>query len=216
MAMQQCPNGHLYDDSKNKTCPYCGPKSSVNVTEPYGQPAGIRPTEGYDDPNYYPPTQPQDNSFPHTEPVDPVGGRTKPLDVTNIIGGGTVYIETGSIRPIRGWLVCVEGDAKGKDYRVCGDRNTIGRGPENDIVLDFDNTVSKGANAVISYDNRNNKFFIYFGEAKNNIYVNDQLLMVPIELKDYDVIDIGSSRLLFRSFCNERFNWEKQNAKAAE
>ncbi len=85
--------------SKNKTCPYCRPENSVNVTEPYVQPAGIQQTQGCEA-DSFPVTQPQDGSFPKTAPIDNdlsgEFGHTEPLDPsrwsTKPSGGGTVYI----------------------------------------------------------------------------------------------------------------------------
>ncbi len=211
MAMQQCPNGHLYDDTKNSSCPYCSNGNSLNVTVPLS------------DPQF----SVGGNKFPRTTPLDgsagqeyaaaqPQGGRQNDCPPTAPVSQAfapTVYKEDvmnkEGIVEVRGWLICLEGEKRGEDFKVCGERSTIGRGSENDIKLSFDNSISKGVNAVIAYDSRNNKFYISFGESKNNIYVNNQLLMMPIELKDYDVIEIGNTKMIFRSLCNEQFNWTK-------
>ncbi len=213
MAMQQCPNGHLYDDAKNSSCPYCNNGNSINVTVPLADnqpPMGdnmfpqTAPLDGFAGQGYVAPqpqvAQAEQNVVPPTMPVEE---KFKP----------TVYkediVNDKGIVEVRGWLVCLDGEKRGEDFKIRGEKNTIGRGEGNDIVLDFDTTISKGVNANISYDVRNNKFFIFLGDSKNNIYVNNQMLMTPIELKDYDVIEIGNTKMIFRSFCNETFNWEK-------
>lgn len=210
MAMQQCPNGHLFDDTRNSSCPFCGNNAGLNVTVPLGEmqaqadinnafpqtaPLGDDFGGGYVAPQ---PAVAQD-SFPSTTPVsEQFAVTTYKDDIVNDKG----------ILEVRGWLVCLEGEKRGLDFKIHGEKNTIGRGSDNDIKLDFDNSISKNVNAIISYDVRNNKFFIFLGESKNNIYVNDQLLMTPIELKDYDIIEIGSTKMIFRSFCNDIFKWE--------
>lgn len=214
MAMQQCPNGHLYDDAKNSTCPYCSNGSSVNVTVPLSDaqsPMGGKmfpqtaPLDGFAGQEYVAP-QPQvaqadvQNGFP---PTAPIGGQFGPTTYKEDI------VNENGIVEVRGWIVCLEGAKRGEDFKIRGEKNTIGRGSGNDIKLDFDSSISKGVNAIISYDARNNKFFIFLGESKNNIYVNDTMLMTPIELKDYDVIEIGNTKMIFRSLCNETFNWVK-------
>ena len=214
MAMQQCPNGHLYDDAKNRSCPYCNTGSSANVTVPLSDSyvadgamfPQTTPLEGVAAPGGYVAPQPQvasapSNSFPETEAVGEGFGVTVcKEDIVN---------ENGIVE-VRGWLVCLEGAKRGEDFQIRGERNTIGRGNGNDIKLDFDSSISKGVNATISYDMKNNKFFILLGESKNNIYVNNQMLMTPVELKDYDVIEIGTTKMIFRSLCNEVFNWPKK------
>lgn len=219
MAMQQCPNGHLYDDAKNSNCPYCNDGNSVNVTVPLSDsqpPMGgnmfpqTAPLDGFAGQEYITP-QPQvaqpdvQNEFPATAPVgEQFAATTYKEDIVN---------ENGIVE-VRGWLVCLEGAKRGEDFKIRGEKNTIGRGNGNDIKLDFDSSISKGVNAIISYDIRNNKFFIFLGESKNNIYVNNQMLMTPIELKDYDIIEIGNTKMIFRSLCNDIFNWTK--AKKAD
>lgn len=199
MAMQQCPNGHLYDDAKNSTCPYCSDGNSIGVTVPLNN----VPVGG----GAFPSTTPLDtgaNDFPKTAPV---GTAFEPTQYKEEIVNDKGIVE------VRGWLVCLEGEKRGVDFKILGEKNTIGRGSDNDIKIDFDSSVSKGVNAIISYDVRNNKFFVFLGESKNNIYVNNNLLMTPIELKDYDIIEIGNTKLLFRSLCNENFTWEETKAK---
>lgn len=218
MAMQQCPNGHLYDDTKNSSCPFCNGNGGANVTVPLGGvPVYGAPIQGG---NAFPATTPLDGGMPvapavpvYTPPVPPVVAEeafpeTKPISPAF---GVTTYkdeiVNESGIIEVRGWLVCIEGEKRGIDFKVRGERNSIGRGDGNDIKIDFDTTISKGVNATVSYDIKNNKFWVYLGESKNNIYVNDQLLMTPVELKDYDVIEIGSTKLMFRSLCNDQFNW---------
>lgn len=222
MAMQQCPNGHLYDDAKNSSCPYCSNGNSINVTVPLSD---GHPQQGGD---MFPPTAQLDNFVPpqpdYIAPQPRVAQapqQAPDFPATAPVGtqfAATTYkediVNENGIVEVRGWLVCLEGAKRGVDFKIHGEKNTIGRGSENDIKLDFDSSISKGVNAIISYDLRNNKFFIFLGESKNNIYVNDQLLMTPIELKDYDIIEIGQTKMLFRSLCNEQFTWEA--AKKAE
>lgn len=155
MAMQQCPNGHLYDDAKNKSCPYCSDNSSVNLTVPLSDaqtPAGgnmfpqTAPLDGFAAQDYVAP-QPQVaqgvvDAFPQTTPVgDQFVATTYKEDIVN---------ENGIIE-VRGWLVCLEGAKRGEDFKIRGEKNTIGRGSGNDIKLEFDSSISKGVNAIISY-----------------------------------------------------------------
>lgn len=214
MAMQQCPNGHLFDDSKNNSCPFCNEGSSLSVTVPLSDstpadnsfPSTV-PLDGFVAPAPQINNAVQDNVIPHTMPVD------NSFTPTMYVDGA---VNEKGILEVRGWLVCLEGEKRGEDFKIRGEKNTIGRGNENDIKLDFDNSISKGVNATISYDTRNNKFFIIPGESKNNIYINNDMLMTPVELKDYDVIEFGNTKMIFRSLCNDMFNWtrEKKEDKA--
>lgn len=156
MAMQQCPNGHLYDDEKNKSCPYCNNGNSINVTVPLSAPPqaqnvnmfpktaplGENSNQGYASPK----PQAMQNDFPQTLPVGAQYAVTQyKKDAVN---------ENGIVE-VRGWLVCLEGAKRGEDFKIRSEKNTIGRGEGNDIKLDFDTSISKGVNAIISYDCRN-------------------------------------------------------------
>ena len=148
----------------------------------------------------YTPPQVIQNSVPPTIPVGPQFAATTYKEDT---------VNDKGIVEVRGWLVCLEGSKRGVDFKIHAEKNSIGRGPENDVNLDFDSSISKGVNAIITYDNRNNKFYLYQSISKNNIYFNNQLLLTPVELKDYDVLEIGETKMIFRSLCNDDFKWEK-------
>ena len=208
MSMQQCPNGHMYDDEKSANCPFCNGVGVANATVPLGQGfndfSGDFPStmplggNGYVNPN--PPAGTPDSDFPVTKPIEGEYAITVALDA----------MPSGA-KPVRGWLVCVEGKKSGSDYKLYSDKNTIGRGDKNDIRLDFDDKLSRGVAAIVNYDAKNNKFYVYGGEARSNIYVNGSPVMIPIEIKDYDQIELGSTKLMLRTLCNESFNWESNN-----
>ena len=46
-----------------------------------------------------------------------------------------------NIDPVVGWLTCIEGAEKGKDFRIVSERNFIGRGDDMDIQLTGDNSI---------------------------------------------------------------------------
>jgi len=199
MAMKQCASGHVYDDQRNAGCPYCDGSGDVGVTRPL--------TQGFEAPEF-PKTAPVGGAVPKTTPVASSDiPRTMPLDNPQTNKTMALNVNEKGIDPVRGWLVCLEGEKKGKDFGIHGEKNYIGRASSNDVCLDFDDSISKEANAVISYDSRNNKFFLQPGDGKNNIYVNEGLLLLPVEVHDYDVIELGRTKLVFRSLCNEGFNW---------
>ena len=85
----------------------------------------------------------------------------------------------------------------------------MGRAGSNDVVLDFDDKISSVANIIISYDDEENEFYVQPGEnQKNNVKVNNKLLLIPQILNDNDIIRLGETKLLFRRFCNDDFSWE--------
>ena len=192
MAVIQCLNGHSYDNAKHARCPYCTGSQTIGVTVPLdaSTEAGGAPFM----------------EFPKTMPVQAESaGETEPYhNVTKAL-----EINDQGVSAVVGWLVCIEGKKKGKDFRIHGQRNFIGRASSNDICIDFDDSVSAVDNVIISYNEKNNKFYVQIGEhQKNNVYLNNEMLLIPTELKENDVLELGGTKLMFRSFCNNSFKWE--------
>ena len=110
--------------------------------------------------------------------------------------------------PIVGWLICVKGPNRGKDYRLHSGTNFIGRSKEMDVCIENDQTISKRNAASISYDDRTKSFFIEKGEVRNLIYLNGKSVRSDADLTVYDRIEIGSTELVFIPLCGEKFNWQ--------
>lgn len=111
------------------------------------------------------------------------------------------------LEPVVGWLVCIEGKEKGKDYRLLGRINTIGRGEKMDVCIKGDPTISKENHARLGYDPKNNRFRLIPAASANNIYLNEEVVDVPTPLKAYDVMEFGQTKLVFIPLCSTRFSW---------
>lgn len=203
--MKQCPKSHVYDERRYSQCPYCNNDNTGFQTLGLGSQMEFPKTMPIMN-------APDDMTFPQTMPLD---GSDAGMFGNNSVspGGMSVTIaldqtESGII-PVRGWIVAIEGENKGTSFDIHSEQNSIGRGQKFDINISSDNAVSSEGNAVIAYDSQNRKFFITSvpGKGKNNIYVNDTLLLMPMELKDYDMIKLGSSTYVFRTLCNEKFTY---------
>ncbi|WP_183279757.1 FHA domain-containing protein [Clostridium fungisolvens] len=197
--MKRCEKGHFYDAKRTPTCPYCsGSSDSINLTAPLDSGTG---------------------EISKTRPLSESGSeisKTRPLGVNqhnNVVQGDrekTVALmkEAIGVDPVVGWLVCIEGADKGRDYRIHGERNFMGRSEKMDICIRGDETISRDTHAVISYDSRRNTFRLYQGDAKGIVYLNDEEVVTAVLLKPYDTIELGKSKLLFIPFCGELFKWE--------
>lgn len=197
--MKQCEKGHIYDEMAYSTCPYCNQAGS-----------GTRPLDAAvrDFPHTAPLNAENTPGFPSTLPLDapeaPKPARPKKeMSATIALNVN----ETTGISPVCGWLVVAEGSHKGMSYVIHSDKNAIGRGPHFDIDLSFDKAISKEGDAVITYDSRGKKFFVTLAAGKNNVYHNENLLLTPEEVNDYDVIEVGATKLVFRSFCNKEYTY---------
>ncbi|MBE6651135.1 MAG: FHA domain-containing protein [Ruminococcaceae bacterium] len=211
MAIIRCDKGlHYYNNSEYASCPYCSGDNSIGQTIPLDANAGAAPVAApvgavQTDPQFAdteilndnPTVAPDfDSNFPATTPVQDVN-KTIALDDK----------KNSEVSPVRGWLVVIEGEKMGMDFRICTARNSIGRSSSNKIAIDFDKAISKENACNIVYDDRNNVFYIIGGDSQNNIYVNNEILLEKQKLVDNDIIEIGQTKLVFRSLCNETFNY---------
>lgn len=111
--------------------------------------------------------------------------------------------------PVTGWLVCIDGPAKGMDYRIRAGYNYIGRAEHMDICVTGDNRIGHERHAMIAYDQEEKVFFFGPADGKSIVRINDKMVMIPSEIHAYDVITIGSTKLMFVPLCGERFNWNE-------
>ncbi len=86
-----------------------------------------------------------------------------------------------------------------EEYVLKAGRNTIGRKPDNDIVVP-DVSASR-LHAVIHYDDSTETIMIYDMGSTNGTYVNRERLTRPYRLESGDVIRIGGS-VLYITFRN--------------
>lgn len=120
-----------------------------------------------------------------------------------------IFHKTFSREPVVGWLVCVEGEQKGRDFRILGGMNSLGRSERMDICLRGDNTVSKENHARIAYDPKHNGCRLIPSEKSTNIYINDNPVYTSEKLTNMDRVDIGESRFIYISFCDDIYSWDK-------
>lgn len=190
MAVIECANGHLYDTNQYSACPYC----SVNLNRlDFG--AG----------NNSPASASEVGAT-----VAPAGyNRARRQDSEKDLGKTVaVYQKNFSREPVAGWLVCIEGVEKGKDYRVAAKNNSIGRSEMMDICIKGDRAVSRENHARIAYDGKNNNFYLIPAESVNSVYINDEPIYAPTRLKKGDIIELGESKFVFVPFCDDTFNWQ--------
>ena len=106
-----------------------------------------------------------------------------------------------------GWLVCTEGPDRGHDYRIRTGYNHIGRAEHMDICIRGDKQISREKHALIAYDDTEKVFFFGPSDGRNIVRVNGKMAMVPTELHAYDILTVGSSKLIFVPLCGEQFDW---------
>lgn len=110
--------------------------------------------------------------------------------------------------PVCGWIVCIAGPRKGKDYKIVAGKNFVGRADDMDIQILGDNKISRRNHCVIVYDTKQGKTVILPGDSNGIAYLNEAAVYMPTELQLYDVIEMGESQFVFISLCGEHFKWE--------
>lgn len=178
-----------------------GAARSASFVEDYG------PTEPVRTPGFEKPASETGRDGGSREPAARTGGSSAVEDF-----GPTMPAEnrrSQSFSPVTGWLVCIEGPDRGRDYRVRAGYNRIGRSESMDICIPGDPSISRERHAVIAYDPEERVFFFSPDEGKNLVRLNGKLLMGPGELHAYDAVTLGATKLLFVPLCGERFSWDE-------
>ncbi len=225
MEVKRCEKGHFYDAEANSSCPQCAAERAAQAayapgTEDYGptEPLpqgnnGVGMTEDYG------PTEPQNGGdIGETQPLNGNSGFTEGNFFPN--GGGfevddydvTRPSQTSGVAgfsPVVGWLVCVDGPAKGADYRIRSGYNYIGRAEHMDICIKGDLVISRERHAMIAYDQEERIFFFGPADGKSIVRLNGKMVMNPQEIHSHDIITIGSTKLMFVPLCGERFDWNE-------
>lgn len=193
MKQYQCPRFHLYNAPAGHAggCPVCA-----------AQDAELARTRGLWSPDAL-----------ATAVVDPAA-RTldPPVDrpVADRDPGRTVgrYDALGAaVDPVVGWLVCVAGADKGRDWRLVGGLNALGRGDTMPVRLS-DPAVSRERHALISFDPRSVRFLLAPGEGRALVYRNGQEVLLPVPLQAHDRIELGGSTLVFVPLVGPDFGWD--------
>lgn len=182
----RCKNGHYYDDRRYKTCPHCGIDFNAYAAKMQGSAPDNDKTLAFEAPD-----DSKTVSYPEED------------DAVTV----SYYSAKMSAEPVVGWLVCISGEDKGRDFRIKAGRNSIGRANTNDIVLRSDATVSREGHAEIVYDHRSNRTFIVSGNS-TEVMVGGVIVTAPKELFGRDRIRIGQTDFVFAPFCFGDLNWD--------
>ncbi|HRP69142.1 MAG TPA: VWA domain-containing protein [Turneriella sp.] len=92
------------------------------------------------------------------------------------------------------WLVEKEGPHTGRKYKLTWHVVTLGFADDNSIVVD-DNTISPRHAKIERVEN---KFVLYDLLSETGTYLNNKKLLRPKELNDFDEIQLGRTKLIFR------------------
>lgn len=212
MNLKRCDKGHFYDVDKFASCPHCaGGMRSAEETVAI-QPEDSIKTEALTPQKLAPEKDAVslEKTLAHT-----VNQVKETLTVEDDAKTVRYYETETGIEPVVGWLVCIEGEEAGISFNLKGGRNFIGRSVQMDIVIK-DSSVSREKHAVILYEPKKREFLAQPGESRELFYLNDEVVLGFEKLKAYDVLQLGSTKLMFMPFCSEAFGWEDVKEEAED
>lgn len=228
MELKTCPNGHTYDPSISATCPICGSEAAPGFNMAGPADGGHTIPLTYEDSNIgggaaVGSTMPIQQQWNPTEPVNNFGGWADPGATFGVGGSAPAqggYTPTEAVnygkggvfaksQPLTGWLVCIDGVEKGKDYRIHEEYNYIGRSPKMDVCISGDGAVSWERHAIIAYDREERMFFFAPSSGGSIVRHNGKAVLNNVQLQSGDQLKIGNSTFLFVPFCGENFQWEE-------
>jgi len=186
--MTRCPEGHFYDPAKHNACPWCALPQDAGAGEQKTRPVAPPP-------------------LPGASPVPPAGSAGPKPGATVRVGAGAAAGARNE--PVVGWLVCLGGPDRGKDYRLHAEKNFLGRAPHMDIVIESDATVSREKHGVVVFDPKKKSFWVLPGDASGLVYLNGEMVNSPAVMKADDVIELGQTKLVLVPFCGDKYNWSE-------
>jgi pSer/pThr/pTyr-binding forkhead associated (FHA) protein len=97
--------------------------------------------------------------------------------------------------PVVGWLVALDGEQKGEDFRIRDGPNVLGSGAECEIQI-RDGTISSRHASLRCKDM---KFYLTDLDSTNGTYLNHSSEAIAREeLRDNDVVRLGAISLKFK------------------
>jgi len=216
VADKRCENGHFIDESWD-LCPYCPadnsepdipvvrPASRVSVPEPASQQQPQSQGRQVSVASPIPPP-PVVGNIPSSPRIVPPMERTVAVRVAAESNLSAVAPK----RYVVGWLVGLNGVARGESYPLRIGRNVLGRDRRSDVVVPDDQASSHHADLVFRPEER--RFILMDHNSTNGTYVNEVEIEPRRDLSTKDVIRIGSHRFLFMPLCHDGFFWDDEGA----
>ncbi len=204
--MRKCKNGHTYDETQYESCPQCDIENdsktaafTSNKRFKSSMPSGSAFRDYSSSNNRFDDSM-SDRLYSSEGYLD---SYVDDYDMHTV----GLYKKIKGFDPVVGWLVCVEGASKGKDFIIRAERNFIGHDPSMDICISGDNTISAKKHAIISFNPKENTFRVIPGDGHGIINLNNNEVFNAEKLKRGDIIQIGQTNLIFIPLCDENFSW---------
>jgi hypothetical protein len=123
---------------------------------------------------------------------------------------------SANIDPVVGWLVCLAGPDRGRDFRLHAEKNFIGRSPAMDICVGGDDAVSRDRHGLVIFDPKKQVFWAVPGDASGLLYLNGDVVHAPTQMQRDDVLEVGQTKLVLIPFCGEKYSWSREFSTTVE
>lgn len=207
VADKRCDNGHFIDESWD-LCPYC-PAEAAEAEIPIVRPTRFGGSSG----DGRAAVSASAAAAPTSAPARPITlSRDRADSSPSFPQERTIAVQKGEApapkRYVVGWLVGLNGSARGESFPVRIGRNILGRDRRSDIVVNDDQASSHHADLVFRPEER--RFILMDHNSTNGTYVNEAEIEPRRDLAGKDIIRIGSHRFLFTPLCHEGFYWDDE------
>jgi FHA domain len=157
-----CANGHQMEDSWDM-CPYC-------------QKTGFMPVPG---------------DLKKTR-IDSSASTPTATQIPAPVVRKTVVMADSHKAPLMGWVVILDGNDRGRDFRIRDGQNSLGSDPSCNIVISHPTISGKHASLRV----QEGKFFLTDLDSTNGTYLNgEEKRIAREEIKDNDLIRLGEVTL---------------------
>jgi hypothetical protein len=111
-----------------------------------------------------------------------------------------VVSKKASPRALMGWLVALNGEQEGLDFRIVTGRNLIGKGAKADIVVKDAYLSERHALLEVRENGGKREHLLSDLGSKHGTFLNGKAVTKPCQLRDRDLLRLGHTELTFRSF----------------
>ena len=109
--------------------------------------------------------------------------------------------------PVAGWLVLLDGLAKGRDLRLGVGRTFLGLDADGAPVTLSADAPLHLRQAVLVYDGEAKTYTLLPGSSQELCYLEGAALLAPQELAGDETLRLGTAALKFVPFCGPDFSW---------
>ena len=195
MAVIRCLNGHFYNSEKYGECPHCSDGSTYMTTGAFSERNLVRNGEDI----LFKTISEEEARKAFREHSLRKGDNTAPgyiyLDEDDEKTVG-IMGELGLEGAAAGWLVCIGGSVRGRDFTLKCGRNFLSSYPGLEGI-------APDASVVFNY--HNNTFVFLAGASQARL--NGKEIAGTAVLKKSDIIELNDFRFVFVPFCEGDFKW---------